>query len=282
MTYEFGSDVLRCVVSEVGAELVSVKLNGKERLWQNDNGGWDGHSPILFPYSGRCAMVENGVQYPCPFHGFLQSLVFAPVERDGNSITLSVHTNEETKKLYPHDVSLFVTYMVVGNRLEITYKAVNEGTETMYAAFGCHESYNLDGEVGEYEAVFEKEENFRSYYAQADDGRLTGEYKDCGTGTVLPLDEKLVEMSVILADLQSRSVSLRKRGEEKILAKVTFPGFSNLLFWHPEGSRMVCVEPWQNLPDDFHAEPQEISTKKGMTAVQAGETLVACHQIEYL
>ena len=49
MTYEFGSDVLRCEVSDIGAELVSVKLNGKERLWQNDNGGWDGHAPILFP-----------------------------------------------------------------------------------------------------------------------------------------------------------------------------------------------------------------------------------------
>ena len=281
MTYEFGSDVLRCEVSDIGAELVSVKLNGKERLWQNDNGGWDGHAPILFPYSGRCAMVENGVQYPCPFHGFLFNLTFTLAEQTDNSITLTAHTNEETKKLYPHDVLFFVTYMVVGNCLEITYKAVNEGKETMYAAFGCHESYNLDGEVDEYEAVFEKDEKFLSWYAQADDGRLTGEYKDCGEGNTLALDADLVEQSVILANLNSRTVALKKRGEDKIVAKVTFPRFSNLLFWHPAGSRMVCVEPWQNLPDDFHAAPKEFSEKAGATAVQAGETLVACHQIEY-
>ena len=31
---------LEITATELGAELISVKHNGKERLWQNDNGGW--------------------------------------------------------------------------------------------------------------------------------------------------------------------------------------------------------------------------------------------------
>ena len=56
MIYEFGNGTLKCKVSDLGAELVSVVHNGKERLWQNENGGWSGHAPILFPHCGKCTV----------------------------------------------------------------------------------------------------------------------------------------------------------------------------------------------------------------------------------
>ena len=281
MIYEFGDGLLQCRVAAKGAELVSVLHNGKERLWQNENGGWNGHAPILFPYGGNCALVENGVRYPCPFHGCLKQMTFSVFEKTAEEITLVARSSALTKELYPHDFSLFITYMVVGNCLKVTYKAVNEGVDTMYAAFCCHESYALDGEVEEYEAVFEKEERFLSLYTKPNDGRLTGKIKDCGTGNVLALERDLIENSIVLSNLNSRSVILRKRHGGNAVVKVTFPDFANLLFWKPEGSRMVCIEPWQNLPDDLNAEPQEISKKAGMTKIGPGETLVSRHVIEY-
>ncbi len=281
MIYQFGNDVLQCRVAAKGAELVSVLHNGKERLWQNDNGSWDGHAPILFPYGGNCAVVESGVRYPCPFHGCLKQMTFSVFEKTAEGITLVARSNGETKAVYPHDFSLFITYMVVGNCLKVTYKAVNEGVDVMYAAFCCHESYALDEDVEAYEAVFEKEERFLSLYTKVNDGRLTGEAKDCGTGNVLALERDLVENSVVLANLNSRSLTLRKCHGGNAVVKVTFPDFSNLLFWKPEGSRMVCIEPWQNLPDDLDAELQEISKKSGLTKIGPGETLVSRHDIEY-
>ena len=51
MTYQLSSGLLELEISSIGAELISVKKQGKERLWQNENGGWSGHAPVLFPKS---------------------------------------------------------------------------------------------------------------------------------------------------------------------------------------------------------------------------------------
>ena len=52
MIYGISNGILTAMVSTTGGELVSVRKDGKERIWQNDNGSWCGHAPILFPVSG--------------------------------------------------------------------------------------------------------------------------------------------------------------------------------------------------------------------------------------
>ena len=282
MIYEFGNQDLHCGVETLGAELVSVRYQGKERLWQNESGAWSGHAPILFPFGGNCVLIENGVQYPCPRHGFVRDQQFSLWEKKENEITLVLRSSEETKKVFPHDFSIFITYMVVGNCLKITYKAVNEGKETMYAGFCCHDSFALDDCVDAYETVFENEEHFVSPYCLYGDGRLTGEAEDLGKGKVLRLNrEFLHNNSVILVNTNSHSVTLKKQGEDTKIPTVRYPDFPNLLFWSAENSRMVCIEPWDNLPDDLYAQPQEFSKKRGVTALAQGEALVRRHEIEY-
>ena len=63
MIYTIGGELLTVQISSLGAELVSVRYQGKERLWQNENGGWAGHAPILFPYAGRCSVKVDGKVY---------------------------------------------------------------------------------------------------------------------------------------------------------------------------------------------------------------------------
>lgn len=282
MIYEFGTQDLHCGVETLGAELVSVRYQGKERLWQNESGAWSGHAPILFPYGGNCALIENGVQYPCPRHGFVRDQQFTLWEKKENEITLLLRSSEETKKVFPHDFSLFITYMVVGNCLKITYKAVNEGKETMYAGFCCHDSFALDDCLDAYEAVFENDEHFVSLYCLYGDGRMTGEFEDLGKGKVLRLNrEFLHNNSIILKNTNSHSVTLKKQGEDTRIATVRYPDFPHLLFWQADNSRMVCIEPWGNLPDDLYAPPQEFSKKQGVTALAQGESLVCRHEIEY-
>lgn len=281
MIYKFGSATLRCKVSSVGAELISVVHNGKERLWQNENGGWSGHAPILFPFAGSCAMVVDGVEYPAPKHGFARKKEFALVGCSREEITFVLRSDEETKAVYPFDFSLFVTYMVVGNLLKVLYKVVNEGDKTMYAGLGSHESYALDGEVDEFEVEFEKDETFYAWYASAETSMLTGEGRDFGEGKTLVLDREFMQTdTIILANVNSRNVWLKRRGGE-VLARVSYPDFGNLLLWHPADSRMVCVEPWQNLPDDERIPPQEISKKAGLMEIAPKSSATAFHEIEY-
>ena len=99
MIYEFGNDVLKCKVSSVGAELVSVLHEGRERLWQNETGGWAGHAPILFPHGGKCAIQVNGKLCSFQLHGIVMKREFSLVENTGDTITLCLHANEETKAL---------------------------------------------------------------------------------------------------------------------------------------------------------------------------------------
>lgn len=280
MTFQIGVEKLQCAISEIGAELISVKYCGKERLWQNDNGSWSGHAPILFPYGGNCAVVVDGVTYPLQKHGFLASQVFRLQEKTENSITLACSSNEKTKSLYPYDFTVVVTYLIEGNCLKVTYKAINDGNRVMYAGFGCHESYALDGEVSGYEVVFEKDEELLSLVASADDGRMTGEVIDLGKGKALALPEPILNDTVILKT-NSHCVTLKKIGEEKPLARVTYPNFPYLLIWQAKGGKMVCIEPWHNLPDDQGTPSKELSQKQGLTALQPNESLVAYHEIEY-
>ena len=280
MIYEFGSKELTCKADSYGAELISVLHQGKERLWQNESGAWSGHAPVLFPFAGTFAVVVDGVKYPCPRHGFARQKEFSVFSKTENEITFLLRSDEQTRAWYPYDFSLFVTYTVVGNCLKVTHKAVNEGQNTMYAGFCCHESFALDGEVNEFELVFEKEERFLSTLEY--DGRLTGEFEDFGTGKVLAFDwEFMQKNSVILANTNSRSVSLKRKSTGEILARVSYPDFPHMVLWSAKKSRMLCIEPWQNLPDDLRTEPQELSLKAGLTAVKAGETLVSKHEIEY-
>lgn len=280
MVYNFGSESLRCVVDTIGAELVSVKLNGKERLWQNDNGSWSGHAPVLFPFAGHCVVKKEGVNYSIPRHGVARRQPFALVSITESEATFVLRANDETKAMYPFDFSLYITYVVEGNSIKVIYRVVNEGEETMYAAFGSHESYALDGEVDEYEAVFEQEEDFTSLVTHPEDGRLLAETKSYGKGTHLPFPKQELNNTVVLKGVNSRVVYLKKIGEEAPLAKLTYNGFSNMLFWHPKESRMVCMEPWQNLPDVYGVE-KEISENSWLNAIEPKAEYTVEHEIEY-
>lgn len=49
MLYEIKNDKLSITADTFGAELHSIKLNGKEYLWQCGD-AWKRYAPILFPF----------------------------------------------------------------------------------------------------------------------------------------------------------------------------------------------------------------------------------------
>lgn len=56
MIYRIANDKLSIAVSSLGAELVSAKQGGTERLWQNETGEWAHSAPVLFPVCGNCVL----------------------------------------------------------------------------------------------------------------------------------------------------------------------------------------------------------------------------------
>ena len=65
-------------VNEKGAELVSIKFNGEEKI-HNGKEFWNRHSPVLFPIVGKLKdgkTLIDGVEYEMEQHGFARNMNF--------------------------------------------------------------------------------------------------------------------------------------------------------------------------------------------------------------
>ena len=80
MNYTISNDQIEVVISDVGAELMSVKSrkDGTEFLWQGDPTFWGGRAYNLFPICGRLAdgkYTYEGETYEMNLHGFVRKSV---------------------------------------------------------------------------------------------------------------------------------------------------------------------------------------------------------------
>ena len=274
-------DTLAITVSEWGAELISVKHHGKERIWQNENGEWSGHTPVLFPVCGACEVRVAGKVYACPRHGFAMHERFTLTEKSENRLTYRLISDARTKELYPYDFILEVSYEIAGDELKITYEVHNPSKEELYFSCGGHDSFALESEIENYELVFEKEEKFASELV-TEDGYLTGESRALGVGKILDLRTDLLENSnsICLDRLNSRSVILREKTTGKRVAEVRFPTAQKLALWRPKGAKMLCIEPWQNLPDEVGCR-EEFPQKDGIIKVMPDGKASVTRTIKY-
>ena len=76
---KISNSILTVEISEHGAELQSIKKNGKEYLWQGDAKFWGRRSPVLFPNVGRVwndKYTHMGNTYEIGQHGFARDMDF--------------------------------------------------------------------------------------------------------------------------------------------------------------------------------------------------------------
>ncbi len=280
MQYVIGNNSLQVTIDSKGAELVSIKKEGKEMLWQNQTGAWAGHAPMLFPVCGHFGFIYKGKEYEMPAHGFARKKEFSLIERSEKAISFSLSSDEKTKELYPFDFTLVHSYTLEGNKLTASTKICNLSKETMFFTLGSHESYMLELPLEAYKAVFPQKEKL-VHHEHDEEGYLTGETIDFGVSDTYSFkeDDLLESKTLIFKDIQSGSVKLCKNTGEEVLS-LTFNGFNNLLFWRPERVQMVCIEPWFNLPDK-HGNTQEFAEKEGVASLLEGEEKTFIRTIEY-
>ena len=281
MQYVIYNDSLSCTIDSLGAEIVSVIKDGKERVWQNQTGDWAGHGPILFPVCGHCGVKVNGVEYPIGAHGFANHKEFSLVNKTEKQLVLALENDEETKKVYPFAFRLEVCYALQENTVSVSYRVVNPAETPLYFACGGHESFALNGGVENYEITFEKQEQLVHYFHD-DGGYMTGETQSYGTLKTLPLPEAFLQegRTLIFKGIASRKVWLCEKGGKK-LAEITFNGFDNLLVWHAGKAPFVCIEPWTNLPDPANVADVEFSEKAGVIKVEGKSEKTLVRTISY-
>ncbi len=279
--YTISNKKIKIQISEIGAEVRSVIYDGKERAWQNETGEWSGCAILLFPFAGFNRLIYDGVDFGVQKHGFCRSEEFNLVSQAENSIEFELCANDRTRAVYPYEFAFRVKYEVVDYGYEVSYTVENKDSKEIPFVCGGHESFTLDNEVENYYVEFEKEEHF-DFLIHNSGGMLTGEKVNHGAGKILPLENDFTDNSatVILGNINSRKAILKDKKTDEKVVEITYDGFSNLLLWHPHGSKMLCIEPWQCLPS-YVDEIKEFKERDGVVTLEKGEQITFTRSIKY-
>jgi len=129
---------VRAAVTLQGAQLIAWQPSGeKPVIWLSDKTAWNsgkairGGVPICWPWFGPAGE---------PAHGFARNLPWKLSAHDENAdsvvLTLVLESNEQTKKLWPHDFTLFARFRF-SDRCEIELEAHGdfEATAALHSYF---------------------------------------------------------------------------------------------------------------------------------------------------
>ncbi len=245
---------------------------GADLLWNGDPAFWTSHAPLLFPIVGEAKgnrIRVAGVAYEIGRHGFARTSTFALVSSGPAHCVWRLEASAATRRQYPFEFRLDVTYRIEGAALQMTAEVTNQGDGPMPAAFGFHPALRWPLPYGKlraaHEIVFERDEP--APIRRPIDGLLSlARYPTPVAGRRLALHDSLFEDGAIVFDrLASRSVIYGGA------LNVSFPRMPHLGIWTKPGAGYVCIEPWQGhaSPEDFDGE---LADKPGMISIMPGAT----------
>lgn len=284
---ELKNEQLTIVISEVGAELQSIKdVNGKEYLWQADPNYWPRHSPILFPIV--CSVNNDtyrieGKEYHLPRHGFARDTEFKLIAQSERKVTFALESSEETKKVYPYDFTLSISYILDDKKIGVIWHVLNTDTQEIHFQIGGHPAFNVPGmKTGEnqYGRIrLDNEESLDGLKSYIDGSHeMTEVPVEAEQGIIEFTDNTWRNDSVKIHKSQvHRAELLGPDGEPEVTVDFRTPVIA---FWSPfqKNAPFVCIEPWYGLGDPRGFEG-EFKDKPLMNHLQPGASFMSRYDI---
>ena len=276
---------LEVTISELGAELQSVKGGETEFLWNGDENIWSGRAPVLFPICSGLnddKFIYKNKEYTLAKHGFAKNMEFSVCEKAESSVTFLLSSNEETKKSYPFEFNLYIKYELEQSELKVTYRVENTGNDEMLFSIGAHEGYYCPEGIEEYYVEFEKNETL--YHYPITEKGIDNDIKELflENSNVIELKYDYFNIdALIFKDVKSEKVSLvHKGGKRKIT--LDFSGFPYFLIWTAPKKRAkyVCFEPWAGFCDTVQSNGN-LSDKEGINRINANKSIELMHKINF-
>ena len=284
---ELRNEQLSVVVSEKGAELQSIKdAGGKEYLWQADPNFWPRHSPILFPIV--CSVNNDtysvdGKEYHLPRHGYARDTEFKLIAQNDRKVTFALESSEETKKVYPYDFTLSISYVLEGNKIGVIWHVHNTDTQEIHFQIGGHPAFNIPGmKAGDTQSGrirLDNEEALDGLKSYIDGSHEMIEIPvEAEQGIIEFTDNTWRNDSVKIHKSQvHRAELLGTDGEPEVTVDFRTPVIA---FWSPFGKQapFVCIEPWYGLgdPRGFNGEFKD---KPLMNHLQPGASFMSRYDI---
>lgn len=252
------------LTSKYGAELISFKLNGEEKIHQGQectdlNGKvyWKRHWSVLFPTVGKSKKnqtIINGKTYEMPQNGFARDMEFEAITKLDNFHSYVLKSNKKLMDKFPYEFSLYVTYRLDENKLTTIYKLVNDGDVDMPFGVGGHPAFKINQEElknENYYLEFEEEEE-KIHFLYLIDGLVGTEY-----AKNIMDDKKRITINshtfdndaVIMKGLKSTKISLKNKKTRKKILTVDYTGFQYLAIWSKPNAPFICIEPWKTTSD---------------------------------
>lgn len=280
MTFQIKNDFLEATFDTLGAELISLKSNDKEYIWEGNPEFWDKQSPILFPTIGSLkddTYFYKEKKYHLPRHGFAREKEFQIIEQTADRIVFSLQEDSESLKVYPFYFELQIEYRLLENQLEVKYKVQNSSDDTMFFSIGGHPGFALTGNFEDYSLVFETEKimNFsllenHLLFAKTQILEVENKY--------LPLNYKLFEKdALVFKNHEIQSVTIQEKGKDFI--KVEFKNFPDLGIWTKVNAPFICIEPWFGHADEVNTN-QELEEKVGIQILGVGKKFESMYSME--
>ena len=284
---------LTVCVSEMGAELQSIKdSEGREYLWQGGE-KWPRRSPILFPIV--CSVNDDtytvdGQEYHLPRHGFARDTKFKLIAQGEHKVTYALHESEETLKVYPYRFNLAVSYRLSGNNIHVVWHVENTdcreihfqiGGHPAFLAPGCKEDQDLKGVIqllpSNLKSQNSKLKSLKSYIDGSHE--MTEIELDQVKDGLIPFnDEFFANDSVKIHDCQTHEACLLDTdGSPAVTVDYKCP---IIAFWSPYQKKapFVCIEPWYGLGDP-RGWKGEFKDKPYMNHLQPGASFMSEYTI---
>lgn len=273
-----------------GAELVSLKSDSIEYIWQANPNVWGKHAPILFPIIGKLKDDEytyKGKKYAMQKHGFSRHSDFKVVEKTATNILFEQITTPEIKSTYPFEFILQVEYRLSKSSLRTEYRVKNPSNkEDLYFSIGAHTAFSCPFEVGqnrsEYQLVFDKKAAPKSQSIV--DGLYTEKAIQHFTEDgILNLPDTIFNDDALTFNPNPFSkVTFVHQPTHKKYLSITFKNYPYLGIWSMNNtSRFICIEPWHGIADAVDTN-KEFTQKEGIVKLLPKEEFSCDFVIEVL
>jgi galactose mutarotase-like enzyme len=272
--YSISNKKLSISVNSLGAELISLKSNSTELLWQADKTVWPRYAPVLFPIVGKLKenkFKHNNAEYNLNQHGFARDKEFTLIEQSESILEFELTANEETLEIYPFHFSLRIRYELNDSTLRVKYLVFNPDKSDLLFSIGAHPGFNCKRIAGESLNDFYLEFNKQDKLVieKLSDGLLSGETSELELNAgKLPLNEKLFEFdALVFKNTQIETITLCSvKSEQKIV--MNCKGWPYFGIWTKKGSdAFVCLEPWFGIADSVDSNGS-LELKEGIIQLQ--------------
>ena len=272
---------LEASIDTAGAQLMSLKKDGGEYLWQRDPQWWPRCAPVLFPIVGnirddRADSAQGEIRFGR--HGLARNYEFAVTEATESKVVLTLESNDNTRAAFPYDFRLDMTYAIADDALEQRFTVTNTGDVVLPFVVGGHPAFNVpapgceDEDFSDYALKFAEPWTYASPTISTKTGLIDFQtrFSLLEDSDTLPLTHRLFDVdTLIFEDVPLRTVQMV--GPSGHGMRVDFDGFDYLGVWSAANDApFVALEPWRGTATGTD-EDDVFEHKRGMDLLAAGD-----------